>query len=65
MILKPGTELQKLHIYMTKTDEINKNANAIIDKGCRELEDETKRVEPNHSSNLQIGFTKFKQQTTT
>ena len=46
MILKPDAELQKLQIHMIKTDEINKNANAIIDKGCRELEDEIKRLEP-------------------
>ena len=29
-----------------KTDEINKNANAVIDKGCQELEEELKRLDP-------------------
>ena len=39
-------ELDKLQIEMVKTDEINKNSNAVIDKGCQELEDELKRLEP-------------------
>ena len=33
-------------IKLVKTDEINKNANAVIDKGCQELEEEIKRLEP-------------------
>ena len=33
-------------IKVCKTDEINKNANAIIDRGCQELEQELKRIEP-------------------
>ena len=39
-------DLLKLKITIVKTDEINKNANAVIDKGCQELEDEIKRLEP-------------------
>ena len=31
---------------MVKTDEINKNSNAVIDRGCQELEEELKRLEP-------------------
>ena len=39
-------DLKKLNITILKTDEINKNSNAVIDKGCQELEDELKRIEP-------------------
>ena len=39
-------DLQKLNITMIKTDEINKNANAVVDKGCQELEEEIKQLEP-------------------
>ena len=39
-------ELSKLEIALIKTDAINKNANAVIDKGCQELEEELKRLEP-------------------
>ena len=37
-------DLQKLNITMIKTDEINKNANAVVDKGCQELEEEIKQL---------------------
>ena len=40
------SDLVKLGIHMVKTDELNKNANAVIDKACQELEDELKRLEP-------------------
>ena len=39
-------DLEKLQIELIKTDEINKNSNAVIDKGCQELEEELKRLEP-------------------
>ena len=39
-------DLKKLNIQMIKTDELNKNSNAVIDRGCQELEDELKRLEP-------------------
>ena len=39
-------DLQKLKITMVKTDEINKNSNAVVDKGCQELEEEIKQLEP-------------------
>ena len=42
-------ELKKLKITMIKTDEINKNSNAVIDKGCQELEEEIKQLEPEAS----------------
>ena len=39
-------ELARLKIQLVKTEEINKNANAVVDKGCQELEEEMKRLEP-------------------
>ena len=46
LLTNQDEDLKKLHIVMVKTDEINKNANAVIDKGCRELEEEIKQLEP-------------------
>ena len=46
LINKKHDDLANLKIKFIKTDEINKNANAIVDRGCRELEDELKRLEP-------------------
>ena len=56
LIAQKDKDLEKLMINMLKTDEINKNANAVIDKGCRELEDEIKRIEPEgeHLSNSSL-----------
>ena len=39
-------ELSKLNIKVTATDVFNKNANAVIDKACFEIEQELKRIEP-------------------
>ena len=39
-------DLLKLKITFVKTDELNKNANAVIDRGCQELEDEIKKISP-------------------
>ena len=39
-------DLKMLKINLVKTDEINKNSNAVVDKGCQELENEIKRLEP-------------------
>ena len=33
-------------IKLVRSDEINKNANAVVDKGCQELEEEMKRLDP-------------------
>ena len=46
--LLPNTDedFKKLKIVMVKTDELNKNSNAVIDKGCQELEQEIKQLEP-------------------
>ena len=35
-----------LKIALISTDEFNKNANAVIDKGCQELEEELTRLAP-------------------
>ena len=32
-----------------KTDELNKNANSVVDKACQEIEEEIKRLEPEGS----------------
>ena len=37
-------DLKKLRITMVKTDELNKNANAVADKACQEVEEELKRL---------------------
>ena len=39
-------DLSKLKIEIINTDVFNKNANAVIDKACFELEQELKRIEP-------------------
>lgn len=39
-------DLTKLKILVVNTDVFNKNANAVIDKACFELEQELKRIEP-------------------
>ena len=46
LLLIKDQELMKLNITLVKTDEINKNANAVVDKGCQELEEEIKQLEP-------------------
>ena len=42
-------ELQKLNIEIVKTDELNKNANLVVDEACQEIEEELKRLEPEGS----------------
>ena len=39
-------DLKKLDIVIVKTDELNKNANAVVDRQCQELEKEIKKLEP-------------------
>ena len=46
LIKNQDQELNKLKISFVKTDEFNKNANAVIDRGCQELEEEIKRLSP-------------------
>ena len=51
-------DLKKLQIEVIQTDVFNKNANAVVDKGCQELEQELKRIEPDgrpvNNTTLQI-----------
>ena len=46
LVRNQDKELQKLKVSFVKTDELNKNANAVIDRGCQELEEEIKRLSP-------------------
>ena len=46
LLLHEDPDLTRLKIKIVKTDEINKNSNAVIDKGCQELEAEIKQLEP-------------------
>ena len=46
LITSKDQTLEKHMIKLIGTDGVNKNANAIIDVGCKELEDEIKRLEP-------------------
>ena len=46
LITNKDKALEKLMIQLIGTDCINKNANAMADKGCKELEEELKRLDP-------------------
>ena len=46
LIKNQDKDLLALKIQFVKTDELNKNANAVIDRGCQELEEEIKRLSP-------------------
>ena len=52
------SDLKRLNITMVKTDELNKNANAVVDKSCQELEEKIKRLEP-EGSMLSLGTLKL------
>ena len=56
-------DLTKLNIKITATDVLNKNANAVIDKCCYELEQELKRIEPDgrpiSNTTLQIAISRL------
>lgn len=56
-------DLEKLQIKIVQTDQFNKNANAVVDKGCFEIEQELKRVEPDgrpiSNTTLQIAITRL------
>ena len=49
LITKKDKDLEKLKIILMPTDEFNKNANAVIDKGCQELEEELTKLVPGGS----------------
>ena len=46
LLANNDSDLKKLNISIVKTDELNKNANAVVDKQCQELEAEIKKLEP-------------------
>ena len=46
LINNKDKDLEALKIVLVSTDEFNKNANAVIDKGCQELEEELMRLAP-------------------
>ena len=46
LITTKDQTLEKHKIKLIGTDIINKNANAVVDKGCKELEEEMKRLDP-------------------
>ena len=50
LIKKKDQELEQLKIDLVDTDEFNKNANAVIDKGCQELEEEILKLSPEGQS---------------
>ena len=46
LLANNDNDLKKLNIIIVKTDELNKNSNAVVDKQCQELETEIKKLEP-------------------
>merc|ERR1719347_1359787 len=46
LVTRKDKELESLKVVLTLTDEFNKNANAVIDKGCQELEEELTKLVP-------------------
>ena len=46
LVKNQDNDLLDLKIKFIKTDEINKNANAVIDRGCQEIEEEIKKLSP-------------------
>ena len=44
--MNEDSDLKRLQIQIINTDELNKNSKAVVDKGCQELEEELKRLEP-------------------
>jgi hypothetical protein len=51
-------ELLELKIKLDLTEEMNKNANAVVDKRCQELEEELKKLSPEGSKLSQAQLTK-------
>ena len=58
-------DLEKLQIKIVQTDVFNKNENAVVDKGCFEIEQELKRIEPDgrpiSNTTLQLAVTRLNQ----
>ena len=49
-LAKGDQQLSKLHIKLDTTDPFNKNANAVADKRCQELEQELRKIQPEMSA---------------
>ena len=49
LISRKDKDLEMLHVVLLSTDEFNKNINAVIDKGCQELEEEVTKLVPDES----------------
>ena len=49
LISRKDKDLEMLHVVLLPTDEFNKNSNAVIDKGCQELEEEVTKLVPDES----------------
>ena len=56
-------DLERLQIIVKQTDVFNKNENAVVDKGCFEIEQELKRIEPDGrpitNTTLQLATTRL------
>ena len=63
LINNKDPDLEKLQIIVKQTDQFNKNANAVVDKGCYEIEQELKRIEPDGrpitNTTLQLAVTRL------
>ena len=46
LLTNADNDLKKLDIVIVRTDELNKNSNAVVDKQCQEFENEIKKLEP-------------------
>ena len=45
-IAKNDCEIEQLKIKLELVDQLNKNSNAVVDKGCQELEEELRKLSP-------------------
>ena len=46
LVKQKDEDLLKLKINLQLTDEFNKNANSVVDRGCQELEEELRKISP-------------------
>ena len=58
LIIRKDEDLEMLKIILLPTDEFNKNSNAVIDKGCLELEEELTKLVPDGSKLTQSSLAK-------
>ena len=57
LIQQKDTQLDSLKIKLNKTDALNKNANAVVDRGYQELEEELRKLAPNGGKITQATLT--------